>query len=216
MKFIFEQYIQIQSDKRLTRDLRNAKTDELLKAQDYSSITFAELFEFDIELDKLKINFTFPFFKHVFLPGLEKGFRENNLIAIKLLIKHFQVADYIQRKSSTVLYFYWDLLGQGLAVSPDDEELLKNKESALQSHLEYAVHEIPAGLLFDYGVVATTVSQCETLMNDLDEYKQICKRLGVDTNALIQEYEFHFHHYRQYLIEADDSLSYEKYLDKQP
>ncbi|MDO1451681.1 hypothetical protein Q0590_35740 [Rhodocytophaga aerolata] len=212
MKAIFWEYIQIHLDKGLIRDLRNAKIKQLLQSQDLSDIKVEELVAFEQELDKLKINFTFPFFEKVYFPTLEKGYKAGELAAIKLMLKHISIIYQIERKRETSSYSEFALIDKGLEICPTDQELLLTKERCLESYLDFTIHEVPYGVL--YGMDGASPDECLKLLDTLEEYKELCHTLGVDRDDLIAECYFHYQHYYIYLQDQQKYTSYEQYLKK--
>lgn len=212
MKAIFSEYIQIHLDKGSIRDLRNAKIKQLLVSHDLSDISIEELVAFEQELDKLKINFTFPFFEKVYFPLLEKGFKNGELAAIKLMLKHISIVYQIERKRETSFYSEFALIDKGLEICPFNQELLLTKERCLESYLDFTIHEVPYGVL--YGMDGASPDECLKLLDTLEEYKELCHTLGVDRDDLIAECYFHYQHYYIYLQDQQKYSSYEQYLKK--
>jgi len=64
--------------------------------------------------------------------------------------------------------------------------------------LEYAVHELPAGVL--WGPDGATPDQCAEMLDGLDEFARICGRLGLDDHStFIDGCCWHFDHYPHFL-----------------
>lgn len=76
--------------------------------------------------------------------------------------------------------------------------------------LTYAVHELPAGVLYTHN--AATPAECEDLMEGLHEFEQLCRRMGVDQQVFIDQCRWHFDHYPHYLGRRRHFSSYEQYV----
>ena len=76
--------------------------------------------------------------------------------------------------------------------------------------LEYAVHELPAGVL--HGSDAADEKQCAEMLEGLDAFQRLCERLGrADHADFIEGCRWHFEHYAHYLGRRrhfDDYASY--------
>jgi hypothetical protein len=77
--------------------------------------------------------------------------------------------------------------------------------------LEYAVHELPAGVLG--GNDGATPRQCAEMLDDLDQFAEVCERLGLDDhNEFIDGCRWHFEHYPHYLGRRRHSPDYATYV----
>ncbi len=77
--------------------------------------------------------------------------------------------------------------------------------------LDYAVHELPAGVL--YGANGATAAECRDLMEGLDAFASFCSRLELpDHAAFIEGCRWHFDHYPHYLSRHRHFDGYETYV----
>jgi hypothetical protein len=79
----------------------------------------------------------------------------------------------------------------------------------LLAQLRYAVHELPAGVL--YGANGADEHQCAEWMQDLLVFEQLCRQLNKDHRAFIEGCRWHFEHYPHYLGRRRHFASYEQY-----
>lgn len=74
-----------------------------------------------------------------------------------------------------------------------------------------AVHELPAGVLD--GADGASASACEDMLADLDRFRELCERLGLDDHeAFIEQCRWHFEHYPHYLSRRRHITDYETYI----
>jgi hypothetical protein len=78
--------------------------------------------------------------------------------------------------------------------------------------LHYAIHEVPAGVL--YGIDAASPEQCQELERGLDEFSRMVDEDGLSErhSDLIRACRRHFRGYRDYLLNRDRFASYAAYL----
>jgi hypothetical protein len=77
--------------------------------------------------------------------------------------------------------------------------------------LKYAVHELPAGVL--YGADGANAQQCAEWMADLNEFEALCGELGRDQAAFIEDCRWHFEHYPHYLGRRRHFVNYQRYIE---
>jgi hypothetical protein len=77
--------------------------------------------------------------------------------------------------------------------------------------LEYAVHEVPAGVL--WGANGATPEQCAEMLDGLDEFAGVCGRLGLDDHAaFIDGCRWHFERYPHFLGRRRHFQDYPTYV----
>ena len=86
---------------------------------------------------------------------------------------------------------------------------LKARYEELLNGLHYAVHELPAGVLF--GSDGANHKQCNELMADLNEFEQLCLELALPQPEFIEACRWHFDHYPHYLGRRRHFESYAQY-----
>lgn len=80
----------------------------------------------------------------------------------------------------------------------------------LRHWLEYAVHELPAGILG--GPNSATPEECAELMEGLKEFEALCKSLGSESAEFIEQCRWHFEHYPHYLSRYRHFKGYASYI----
>ena len=104
-----------------------------------------------------------------------------------------------------------------LALQHDPSDLLAKRRLIyqLESYLEYALHELPSGVLGGNG--GATPEECEEYLTDLSRLRGLLPLEGVNDNfsELIQQGEFHFRRYQDYLAQRDHFTDYPHYLASQ-
>ena len=101
---------------------------------------------------------------------------------------------------------------EALAVDPDDARARSMLIKALRWRLEYSLHELPAGVLYEQD--AATIEQCRDLQNELDEFENLAAVHGVfaEHKDLIAACRYHYETYPAYLAKSSEFRSYEHYL----
>jgi hypothetical protein len=163
-------------------------------------------------LQKEKIVIRQPLYLDVFYPILTSEIDKSNIEAIKLLIRLIESNSSLQKLQNDNKFSVWQLLQQGLKLSPNDKELLKQYEEKQRSYFEYTLHELPTGVLFDAN--AATIEECEDLLKELTKYKEVCEKLGVDNGELTAKCTFYYSAYKIYLTVYKNYNGFGEYLDK--
>lgn len=88
---------------------------------------------------------------------------------------------------------------------------LDQRHRELAQLLHYAVHELPAGVLYD--VNGANAAQCAQWLLDLNEFEQLCTALGRDHRAFIEGCRWHFEHYPHYLGRRRHFVDYRTYIE---
>ncbi len=94
---------------------------------------------------------------------------------------------------------------------PASTKELTARYELLLSSLRYAVHELPAGVL--YGKDGATEKQCSELIADLHEFERLCRTLNREHRAFIEGCSWHFEHYPHYLGRRRHFRSYQEYVE---
>ena len=163
-------------------------------------------------LHQEKITIRQPIFLNVFYPTLTTEIEKNNVEAIKAFIRLIEYYGNYHNLRIDNRFSVWQLLEQGLRLSPNDTELLRQYEEKQRDYFEYTLHEIPTGVL--YGSDGATIEQCEELLNDLTKYKEVCEKLKVDNEELITDCEFYYSSYKDYLTIYKNYSGFGDYLSK--
>lgn len=104
------------------------------------------------------------------------------------------------------------LLLRALEVDPTDRFARERLLRILRSRFEYALHELPAGVL--YGHNSATMEECDELERELRFFESLARESGaeVDNADLLEEARFHILAYREYLRTRKSGDSYEGFL----
>ena len=93
---------------------------------------------------------------------------------------------------------------------PASGKALEARYRRLSDLLQYAVHELPAGVL--HGADGANAKQCAEWMADLNEFDRICTAMRRDHRAFIEGCRWHFEHYPHYLGRRRHFVDYETYI----
>src|SRR3954468_1011402 len=78
--------------------------------------------------------------------------------------------------------------------------------------LKYAVHELPAGVLYDAN--SANAKQCQEWLADLNEFELLCRDLDRDHSAFLEDCRWHFEHYAHYLGRRRHFVNYRTYIEE--
>lgn len=87
----------------------------------------------------------------------------------------------------------------------------KARDEHLLRKLKYAVHELPAGVLYDAN--SANAKQCQEWITDLNEFKSLCRDLGREHTAFVEDCRWHFVHYAHYLGRRRHFVNYRTYIE---
>ncbi|MCF1716850.1 hypothetical protein L0U88_19565 [Flavihumibacter sp. RY-1] len=207
-------YIDIETKTFIKAD-KNKKLDNLFKDKEIYKIklTSTDILEIIDCLTIKDIRIRQPLFKHLIYPILSDQVEQNNVNAIKGLLKLDQHLVSYQGYTKDNTYSSWTLLEKGLSISPDDRELLELSEKATRDYLNYTLHELPTGVL--YGANGATFEECEELIQEVEKYEILCDKLQRNESELIQECKFYYPAYKTYLSVYKNYKNFDDYLDKE-
>ena len=197
-------FVRAEKSKRLNEFIANLKLNNF-------NLSLGDTIDCINYLQREKVTIRHPLFLNVFYPTLTAEIDKNNIDAIKSLIRLFEYYGNYQNLTSDNRFSVWKLLEQGLRLSPNDTELLRQYEQKQRDYFEYTLHEIPTGVI--YGSDGATIEQCEELLNDLAKYKVVCEKLKVDNEELVAECKFFYSSYKDYLTIYKNYSSFGEYLD---
>lgn len=97
-------------------------------------------------------------------------------------------------------------------LNPKDPAVRRAKIGQMASGFDYAVHEVPSGVL--YGIDGATVPQCQRLLEDLGTFRELVKQeMLLEAYAdRIERWQAHFQGYQDYLLNRTQYQSYAHYL----
>jgi hypothetical protein len=155
-----------------------------------------------------------PLFEKVLFPVLFEGYKLKKPGCARWLAGFHQLI-YKSKKAKEALgdeFTLPYLLEKALVHDPKDDLAREKLARSIASRLEYAIHEVPWGVLWD--INGANIEQCELLKNELQEFKCIIKICGLEERyeSLINECTIHFNEYQRYLRKHNDHESYEAYL----
>jgi hypothetical protein len=104
------------------------------------------------------------------------------------------------------------LLAVALRIDSNDERAAQRLIENIARRLEHTLHELPIGVL--YAMDGATPQECLELQSELAEFDHLVERFKhiEQYSALIEECEFHFRAYRNYLISCIKYPDYATYL----
>jgi len=167
--------------------------------------------------EKAEIPVRMPLFRQVVFPVLITGLTKNQpgcarwLAGFEMHLLHVsERQNYLPDNVATSVF----LLRKALEVDADDSRARRGLISRIASHLEYSLHELPAGVL--YGMNGASISECAELIQELDEFCGFVKADGRedDYRDLTEECRLHFSAYRDYLENRRLYASYASYLSE--
>jgi len=156
-----------------------------------------------------------PLFQRVLLPSLRFGIAVRRLGAARYLA-HFapfilgcpDLRDKVADGSLTER----GLLLTALDHDPADDAARSKLVDLIASQLKYSIHELPSGVLF--GSDGATISQCQELLADLDNFCVHTEHLGIagEFDDLISKCRYHFAMYASYLADRQGASCYAEYF----
>jgi hypothetical protein len=79
-----------------------------------------------------------------------------------------------------------------MTISEENDEYTR-----LLKYLEYTLHELPAGVLYDAN--GADEKKCAELMSDAYRLEELAKERGVDLSEFLAVCRWHYEHYPHYL-----------------
>ena len=209
-----QNYIDIET-KSFIKTNKNRKLDELFNDHEIYKVKFTstEVLEIIDYLTTKDITIRQPLYKNLIYPILSDQVEQNDVNAIKGLIRLDQHLVSYQGYTKDTKYSSWTLLEKGLSISPYDRELLEFSEKTTRNYLSYTLHELPTGVL--YGTNGASIEECEELINEVEKYEIVCNKLDRDEKELIQECKYYYQAYKDYLLVYKKFKGFADYLDKE-
>ena len=206
-------YIEIETKTFIKKD-KNKKFDDLFNDNEFFryELTTADILEIIDYLTTHDIKIRQPLYKNLIYPILSEQVEQNNVIAIKGLLRLDQNLISYLGNTKDNKYSSSNLLEKGLNLSPDDRELLEYSERKTRNYLSYTLHELPIGVLFEQN--GASIGECEILIKEVEAYEKVCKKLDRDEKELIQECKFYYPAYRDYISVYKNYKNFADYLDK--
>jgi len=107
-----------------------------------------------------------------------------------------------------------DLLREAFQKDPTDARTRELLLRLLHDDFNYAIHEVPAGVL--RGNKGMTVAECREEEEDLALFREVAEAHGVTAQykAAMHKWAFHFHGYADYLTNRADYKNYADYIER--
>jgi len=156
-----------------------------------------------------------PLFRSVIFPALVTGLNSSSSGCARwlaglaqLLYKSPSCQDQLPENQRSE----FGLLLRAVQDDPNDTRAKKRLLSLMRSRFDYALHELPAGVL--YGHDGATIEQCDELLVELSDYERLAMEFGAEEEdrELIAQSRFHIPAYRRYLLEGGRDANYETFL----
>ena len=211
--FLLSEYIRLETQI-FNRDEKIASLNRLLTEviENNFVLSLEEVIEIIESLSEKKITIRHPLFLYVLYPVLAMEVELNSIKAIKSLLFLVKYYGNCEKLTGDPKFSYWNLLTKGLALDPDDRWLLNLYEKTQKSYLEYTLHELPSGVLYDAN--SADSGQCDELLAELCRYEEVCKKLEIDEQELIKECKFYYTSYKTYLGNRINYKNFESFLQK--
>ncbi len=88
----------------------------------------------------------------------------------------------------------------------------REEYSRLLRYLEYTLHELPAGILYDSN--GANDKKCTGLMKDTYRLEELATAIGADISEFIATCRWHYERYPHYLGRHRHFGSYANYMEK--
>lgn len=88
----------------------------------------------------------------------------------------------------------------------------KEEYTHLLRYLEYTLHELPAGVLYDAN--AANDKKCAELMKDTYRLEELAVAMGADLSEFLATCRWHYERYPHYLGRQKHFGSYANYMEK--
>lgn len=158
----------------------------------------------------------FPLFERIIFPVLYKGYISNAPNCARWLAGFSQYI-YKSKKCMEKLgennFSEHTLLQKAIELDPGDHAAKIRLICVLASNLDYSIHEVPWGVL--YGINGASVEECILLVKELDDFCSLVdsENMRNEYNDLIEDCNYHFKMYANYLRNQKDFGSYEAFLN---
>ena len=220
MKIIFKDYLDIfekyPKDEYLTREERKERyklLQEYEKRNYQDEISIDEFQDFiNLYIDKIDISSQFI---GKFLEVIKNDINNGGTFALKFLIRDKEENDNYLKFFNLLYDEFGDrinLINKLLEKEPDYLPAIKQKYAILSNYIDFSIHEMPWGLLFDK---ASSEKEAKTeALADLDDFLELSKKLGKDNKEYIEECRIYYNAWFGFLDNKDKYKSYEEYLEK--
>lgn len=153
-------------------------------------------------------------FEKLIYPTLCEGVEAENIEAVRIMIELIQHVYAYQTRSNEWKYHASELIDIGLRLDPLDNKLRKMKYDSAVQYLNYSIHEVPSGVLWDTN--GASESQCHELLKYADEFEQLSQSLGKDDSELLTQCRYYYRSYAAYLAARVSYHNFAAYLEQHP
>ena len=163
------------------------------------------------------IQIRMPLFRRAIFPALLAGFKKQTPGCARWLaglIQHIYRCKDCQQQLPEDCQTETGLLHAALQHDTTDHASRERLVDAWGLALGFAIHEVPSGVL--YGMDGATAEQCLELQEWLRSFVDIARQVNAAERyaCLIEDCQFHFHAYREYLLSGTEYGSYRDYLSR--
>ena len=188
--------------------------DALLRQDQSSWHSWAQDLAIQISNEKSEVPVRLSLFRRVILPALTEGISRGTphcaralaeFQSLLLKTQEIQLPENLQTREA--------LLQEALRQDYTDQLARERLVKLWVSKLEYAIHELPDGILFEREFAS--LDGCNKLLELLQNFKTNVELLGQQEqfSSLMTECELHFRSYREYLLYGWLEGSYEYYFE---
>jgi hypothetical protein len=161
-----------------------------------------------------------PLFRHVLFPALLEGFLARRPGCARWL-SEFTI--HLARCPDCLDQLPPEDRGEGpllraaLRHDPQDRASRRRLIKCLAEDFDYTLHEVPAGVVLDR-MDGEGPQKCVQLQNELQEFCDLVaqEQIGASYRNLIEECQYHFYAYEDYLRHRDQYQDYDQYMRRHP
>ena len=159
-----------------------------------------------------------PLFGRIVFPVLIDRYDRNEIGSARALL-HFvhQIHGCLRRDAIGDRELYQvALLDRALVQEPGARDLQRRWLDVTREWLDYAIHEVPAGVL--HGPNGATVADCEEMLEHVDTFESRADSVGIidQDRESIARWRYYFGGYRKYLLEHGRYGSFARFLEDHP
>ena len=177
--------------------------------------TFAETFCRLTADDGVIITPREPLFAGVIGPYLVSAYQDGNSNTARWITHYFRFFTIPSARHllAGINSYPMKLLEEAFRRNPDDALTQDALIQEFAYHFDYAVHEVPSGVL--NGNTGSTVEECQEWQNDLALFQEVVERRGLNEKygVATHYWGFHFHGYADYLTHREQYRSYADYVE---
>jgi hypothetical protein len=191
--------------------------ERFLSLEEQERISWARSFSLRAEAGNSDVPVRMPLFSRIIFPVLLAGIESGEPDSARCLASFSQLlyqAKECQERLAPELRTERGLLNLAVRQHPGDLRARERLVNVIASALEYSTHELPTGVVHEAD--GATIEQCDELVSDLEAFRSHLHITGQlpQYKDLIEECDFHFKTYRDYLKEGCPGHSYEQFFSR--